>query len=117
MRLRKWVAEQYDQRGRLARPYRRTNTPGAITFTNINNRELTALKKPLEQDGMHTAMWKITKTEEGETLSIARQKDVIVLCVYIYPYLQVQWKREQMVETWRELGWCICDSKELNKRP
>ena len=106
---RKWLAETYDQRGSLGNPNRRTGNPSGISFHNINKRECETLRKVLEGGNIHTTSYKDSQHSEGYYVRVNRQKDILLLCVYIYPYLQDRGKRERIVNVWRKLGWCICN--------
>jgi len=113
---RRWIAEQYDQRGTMGQPHVRSHQPGVISFTNINDKETAALTSTLEAAGIHTATYKKSGGTETPVIKVQRHKDIMILCVYIYPYLKTEWKRERIVEVWREAGWCICEQAEKDKR-
>ena len=111
VRLRKWVAEQYDQRGSLtiARQSRYVCQQMRFHLTKIH--EIAELRHILSVLDTHHNVKRREKENNACMVTISRRKDVFELCTLIYPYLQNEDKKKKMREAWHKLGWCICNDE------
>ncbi len=107
---RKRLAEIYDESGQFNIPYSGTGESGSILVSCYNIKDVEEIRRLLEHNDVHTTVFKRKPPREGFTIFISKRRDVLLLCVTLFPYLKNQEKREKMVSNWRELGWCICEN-------